>query len=68
MGYHPIILGVKPIFKGILRVQLDTSFEEKIVEVPQSEVAENPASWSRLGRWSGKSDGGVSRGWRAAQT
>ena len=23
MGYHPIILGVKPIFKGILRVQVD---------------------------------------------
>ena len=22
MGYHPIILGVKPIFKGILRVQV----------------------------------------------
>ena len=21
MGYHPIILGVKPIFKGILRVR-----------------------------------------------
>ena len=23
MGYHPIILGVKPTFKGILRVQED---------------------------------------------